>query len=237
MTRNRHHHRQPQSACHLLRGGRYVPPSAAPIAAGGPGSPEGPGSPQEPGSSSYEDPGRAERAHPPNSQPEQGSRPGRPGKWDYSDTSYVLAGMVIEKATGCSCAHAVERLVVRPLGLRGTSVPGTVPGLPSSHARHSKLAEGCWTWRHGGMIRDPRPRLGGRPAGHDHEPQRRLGRAATEGRRCRNPSSAGALPETGRPHRSLHVTVNGTGWISSALCPARSWMRWTASADGASERQ
>ncbi|MFF5519294.1 serine hydrolase domain-containing protein [Streptomyces coeruleorubidus] len=74
-------------------------------------------------------------AHPPNFQPEQGSRPGRPGEWDYSDTNYVLAGMVIEKATG-SYAHAVERLVIRPLRLRGTSVPGTAPGLPSPHARH-----------------------------------------------------------------------------------------------------
>ncbi len=75
-------------------------------------------------------------AHPPNFQPEQGSRPDRPGKWDYSDTNYVLAGMVIEKATGGSYADAVERLAIRPLGLRGTSVPGTSPGLPSPHARH-----------------------------------------------------------------------------------------------------
>ncbi|MFJ4981680.1 serine hydrolase domain-containing protein [Streptomyces coeruleorubidus] len=75
-------------------------------------------------------------AHPPNFQPEHGSRPGRPGRWDYSDTNYVLAGMVVEKATGCTYAHAVERLVIRPLGLRGTSVPGTAPGLPSPHARH-----------------------------------------------------------------------------------------------------
>lgn len=75
-------------------------------------------------------------AHPPNFQPEQGSRPGRPGRWDYSDTNYVLAGMVVEKATGGTYAQAVERLVVRPLGLRGTSVPGTSPRLPAPHARH-----------------------------------------------------------------------------------------------------
>ncbi|MEU0457962.1 serine hydrolase domain-containing protein [Streptomyces sp. NPDC006129] len=74
--------------------------------------------------------------HPPNFQPEQGSRPGRPGKWDYSDTNYLLAGMVVEKATGRSYAHAVERLVIRPLGLRGTSVPGSSPRLPAPHARH-----------------------------------------------------------------------------------------------------
>ncbi|GAA2069356.1 serine hydrolase domain-containing protein [Streptomyces albiaxialis] len=75
-------------------------------------------------------------AHPPNFQPEQGSRPGRPGKWDYSDTNYVLAGMVIEKVTGGSYARAVERLVIDPLGLRGTRVPGRSPALPSPHARH-----------------------------------------------------------------------------------------------------
>ncbi|WP_223189822.1 serine hydrolase domain-containing protein [Streptomyces sp. TRM68416] len=75
-------------------------------------------------------------AHPPNFQPEQGSRPGRPGRWDYSDTNYVVAGMIIEKATGGTYAQAVERLVIRPLGLRGTSVPGTAPQLPAPHARH-----------------------------------------------------------------------------------------------------
>ncbi|MFI6371206.1 serine hydrolase domain-containing protein [Streptomyces sp. NPDC050546] len=75
-------------------------------------------------------------AHPPNFQPEQGSRPGRPGRWDYSDTNYVLAGMIVEKATGGTYAQAVERLVIRPLGLRGTSVPGTSPKLPAPHARH-----------------------------------------------------------------------------------------------------
>ncbi len=32
-------------------------------------------------------------------------------------------------------------------------------------------------------------------------------------------------------------TASGTAWISSAECPARSWMRWTASAEGAVERQ
>lgn len=37
-----------------------------------------------------------------------------------------------------------------------------------------------------------------------------------------------------RPGRQ---TLSGTGWISSALCPARSWMRCTAAASGASDRQ
>ncbi|MEU5345725.1 MULTISPECIES: hypothetical protein [unclassified Streptomyces] len=53
-------------------------------------------------------------AHPPNLQPEQGSRPGRPGRWDHSDSNYVVAGMVVEKATGGTYVQAVERLVIRP---------------------------------------------------------------------------------------------------------------------------
>ncbi|WP_254390535.1 serine hydrolase [Streptomyces sp. AC550_RSS872] len=75
-------------------------------------------------------------AHPPKFQPEQGSRPGKPGRWDYSDTNYILAGMVIERATGRTYGQAVERLVINPLGLLGTSVPGLSPELPSPHATH-----------------------------------------------------------------------------------------------------
>ncbi|MER7348255.1 serine hydrolase domain-containing protein [Streptomyces aurantiacus] len=75
-------------------------------------------------------------AHPPNFQPEQGSRPGEPGEWDYSDTNYVLAGMVIERATGGTYKDAVERFVIDPLALHGTSVPGASPRLPAPHATH-----------------------------------------------------------------------------------------------------
>ncbi|MGW8698174.1 beta-lactamase family protein [Streptomyces lavenduligriseus] len=60
--------------------------------------------------------------------------------WSYSNTNYILAGMVIEKATGNSYATEVERRIIRPLGLRGTTVPGTSSSVPGPHARHySKL--------------------------------------------------------------------------------------------------
>jgi D-alanyl-D-alanine carboxypeptidase len=75
-------------------------------------------------------------AHPANFQPEQGSRPGEPGRWDYSDTNYILAGMIIEKVTGGTYKEAIERLIIEPLKLRGTSVPGTSPLVPRPHARH-----------------------------------------------------------------------------------------------------
>ncbi|GGV28603.1 D-alanyl-D-alanine carboxypeptidase [Streptomyces longisporoflavus] len=75
-------------------------------------------------------------AHPPNFQPEQGSRPGEPGEWDYSDTNYILAGMIIEKVTRGSYEKAVERLIIEPLALHGTRVPGASPRLPAPHATH-----------------------------------------------------------------------------------------------------
>lgn len=75
-------------------------------------------------------------AHRPNFQPEQGSRPGEPGEWDYSDTNYILAGMVIERATDGTYKDAVERFVIEPLALHGTSVPDTSPKVPAPHATH-----------------------------------------------------------------------------------------------------
>ncbi|MGW1673616.1 serine hydrolase domain-containing protein [Streptomyces sp. NPDC002324] len=62
--------------------------------------------------------------------------------WNYSNTNYVLAGMVIGKATGNPYGDEVRARVIEPLGLRSTLVPGTyakVPG-PSSRA-YGKLAE------------------------------------------------------------------------------------------------
>ncbi|KFF96481.1 peptidase [Streptomyces scabiei] len=62
--------------------------------------------------------------------------------WSYSNTNYVLAGMVIEKATGNSYGHEIRARIIEPLGLRDTKVPGTVPTLPGPHSRaYSKLAE------------------------------------------------------------------------------------------------
>ncbi|WP_416519844.1 serine hydrolase domain-containing protein [Streptomyces achromogenes] len=61
--------------------------------------------------------------------------------WSYSDTNYVLASMVIQKATGHTYAHEIEHRVLRPLHLDSTSVPGTSARLPGPSGRaYSKLA-------------------------------------------------------------------------------------------------
>lgn len=62
--------------------------------------------------------------------------------WSYSNTNYLLAGLVIEKATGNPYGDEVRDRIIEPLGLRGTKVPGTTPTLPGPHSRaYSKLAE------------------------------------------------------------------------------------------------
>ncbi|WP_175411967.1 serine hydrolase [Streptomyces sp. TRM64462] len=55
--------------------------------------------------------------------------------WNYSNTNYVLAGMVIEKATGRPYGTEVERRILKPLKLRATSVPGTDAALPRPSGR------------------------------------------------------------------------------------------------------
>lgn len=57
------------------------------------------------------------------------------GGWHYSNTNYVLAGLVVEKATGRPYGREVERRVLRPLGLRATSVPGTRAAMPRPSGR------------------------------------------------------------------------------------------------------
>ncbi|MFI8084554.1 serine hydrolase domain-containing protein [Kitasatospora sp. NPDC086009] len=64
-------------------------------------------------------------AHPPYSEP---------GPWHYSNTNYVLLGMIVQRTTGHSWADEVERRIIRPLGLYGTSMPGSSPFVPGPHA-------------------------------------------------------------------------------------------------------
>ncbi|QQQ75559.1 beta-lactamase family protein [Saccharothrix sp. 6-C] len=61
--------------------------------------------------------------------------------WQYSNTNYVVAGMLVEKLTGRPYGAAVAQRVLRPLGLRSTSVPGTRIDIPGPHA-HGYLRAG-----------------------------------------------------------------------------------------------
>ncbi|MEU3073842.1 serine hydrolase domain-containing protein [Streptomyces laurentii] len=62
--------------------------------------------------------------------------------WNYSNTNFVLAGMIIEKVTGHTYENEVEQRIIKPLGLRATRVPGTDPRMPGPHSgAYSKLSE------------------------------------------------------------------------------------------------
>ncbi|MGW0366823.1 serine hydrolase domain-containing protein [Streptomyces sp. NPDC002990] len=51
----------------------------------------------------------------------------------YSNTNFVIAGMVIESATGHAYEQEVTRRIIQPLKLHGTSFPGTSPQMPNPH--------------------------------------------------------------------------------------------------------
>ncbi|WP_345474324.1 serine hydrolase domain-containing protein [Actinoallomurus oryzae] len=59
----------------------------------------------------------------------------QPGEdWSYSNTGYVLLGMIIQRVTGHSWHEEVRDRITRPLGLHHTFWPGTSPTLPRPHA-------------------------------------------------------------------------------------------------------
>ncbi len=56
--------------------------------------------------------------------------------WSYSNTGYVLLGMLIEKVTGNSYAEEIENRIIEPLELSNTFLPGNSSVIPGTkHAR------------------------------------------------------------------------------------------------------
>ena len=63
-------------------------------------------------------------------------------RWAYSNTEYVLAGLMIERATGRRLGRELERRIVRPLRLRDTSFPVRAARLGRDAARGYSLDVG-----------------------------------------------------------------------------------------------
>lgn len=86
--------------------------------------------------------------------------PGTPGAWAYSDTNYILLGLVIEKLTGKPANEVIQRDVVDRLDLDHTSFPSTSPAIPHPLARGYLLPtsldvtaiDPAIAWTAGGMI-------------------------------------------------------------------------------------
>jgi D-alanyl-D-alanine carboxypeptidase len=62
--------------------------------------------------------------------------------WSYSNTGYVLAGMIVEAATGHKLGQELARRILRPLGLRETFFPVNAPGIPGPRSRGYSLPLG-----------------------------------------------------------------------------------------------
>ncbi len=60
-------------------------------------------------------------------------------KWNYSNTNYIVAGLLVEKLTGRPYEKAVEQRILKPLHLNDTEVPGDNPNIKGPHAH------GYWT--------------------------------------------------------------------------------------------
>lgn len=57
-------------------------------------------------------------------------------KWEYSNTNYVLAGLIIQKVTGRPLAQEIDQRIIKRIGLRHTSFPG--PGDLTIREPHPK---------------------------------------------------------------------------------------------------
>lgn len=60
-------------------------------------------------------------------------------EWNYSNTGYVLLGLIAEKVTGDTWENEIENRFIKPLGLTNTYVPKT--GEPEIQGKH---ATGYW---------------------------------------------------------------------------------------------
>lgn len=63
-------------------------------------------------------------------------------RWSYSDTNYIILGLLIEQVTGRPYAQEVNRRILRPLGLSHTYFPGTSPYLRGPHMTGYVMADG-----------------------------------------------------------------------------------------------
>jgi D-alanyl-D-alanine carboxypeptidase len=92
--------------------------------------------------------------------------------WSYSNTGYILLGLVVETAGGATLAQELQRRIIEPLGLRHTHLPGDARELPVPMSRGYSLRVGpggevlhgplldftvqnpSWAWAAGALVSD-----------------------------------------------------------------------------------
>jgi D-alanyl-D-alanine carboxypeptidase len=68
-------------------------------------------------------------------------------RFHYSDTNYILLGLIVEQLTGQKVGEAIEQRILQPLRLANTSFPST-PEMPEPYAHGYDAPPG------GGALRD-----------------------------------------------------------------------------------
>ncbi|GHJ02941.1 D-alanyl-D-alanine carboxypeptidase [Streptomyces olivaceus] len=79
--------------------------------------------------------------------------------WSYSNTNYLLAGLVIEAVTDHPASTEIQRRILGPLGLKNTSFPLTDPDIHGTHLHGYDLSgrdvtrfSPSYDWTAGAMI-------------------------------------------------------------------------------------
>ncbi|MEL6353806.1 MAG: serine hydrolase [Cyanobacteria bacterium J06627_28] len=87
--------------------------------------------------------------------------------WQYSNTNYILAGMVIEAATGNDLATEIQDQIIAPLGLDNTFFSTTKDTIPGGYISgyldfdadgsldDVSIANLSWSWAAGAMVSTP----------------------------------------------------------------------------------
>ncbi|MFF5232476.1 serine hydrolase domain-containing protein [Dactylosporangium sp. NPDC000521] len=65
-------------------------------------------------------------------------------KQRYGNVDYIVAGLLIEKVTGRTWESQIQRRIVEPLGLRGTTAPGRDVEIRGSHAHGYEATAAGW---------------------------------------------------------------------------------------------
>ncbi|WP_277965446.1 serine hydrolase domain-containing protein [Streptomyces sp. AV19] len=86
-------------------------------------------------------------------------------KWEYSNTNYLLAGLIIQKVTGRPLAEEIDRRIIQRIGLRHTYFPapgdktirephpkGYVKGPEGTPLRDFTEMDPSWAWAAGQML-------------------------------------------------------------------------------------
>ncbi|KQR16765.1 serine hydrolase [Cellulomonas sp. Leaf334] len=98
------------------------------------------------------------------------TQPGTPpgAGWSYSNTNYVIAGLIVQKVTGRPLAEVVTDRVIDPLHLRNTYVPdrgeeelrerhplGYHASAPGGELRDITVLDAGWAWGAGDIVSTP----------------------------------------------------------------------------------